>query len=161
MPNYADSHHPSSPTFPPPLPSRSRRVLVVDDEPAARILAQRVFSEAGYEVATVASGFECIALFRTQPHQFDLILLDLSMPFMDGEEVFRRLRVLNPNVVVLLSTGFLGQAQSRVDRMMAAGMAGYIRKPHRPDELLAYVQAILERVKISRAGCAAGEIASA
>jgi CheY-like chemotaxis protein len=160
MPNHTDSHHSNAAPPPQALPSRNRRILVVDDEPAARILAQRVFSEAGYDVATVSSGFECIALFRKQPHRFDLIVLDLSMPFMDGEEVFRRLRVINPNLVVLLSTGFLGQAQGRVDRMMAAGMAGYIRKPHRPDELLAYVQAILERVKMSRAGCAAGEIAS-
>lgn len=77
------------------------------------------------------------------------------MPFMDGEETFRRLRAINPAVVVLLSTGFLGQAQSRVERMLAGGLAGVIRKPHRPDELLAHVNAILERMKFSRAGCVA------
>jgi len=80
------------------------------------------------------------------------------MPFMDGEETFRRLRVINPAVVVLLSTGFLGQAQNRVERMLAGGLAGVIRKPHRPDELLAQVHAILEHVKISRAGCAAAQL---
>lgn len=138
------------------LPSRSRRILVVDDEPAARVLANRVFSEAGYEVATVQSGFECLERFRKCPHGFDLILLDLSMPFMDGEETFRRLRDIHPDVVVLLSTGFT--AQERVDRMLAAGLAGFIRKPHRPDELLARVQAILEDVKLARAGCAAGDM---
>jgi two-component system cell cycle sensor histidine kinase/response regulator CckA len=138
------------------LPAMSRRILVVDDEPAARVLAKRVFSEAGFEVVTVQSGFECLELFRKQPHGFTLILLDLSMPFMDGEETFRRLREINPNVVVLLSTGFM--AQERVDRMLAAGMAGFLRKPHRPDELLARVQAVLEDVKMSRAGCAASDM---
>ena len=138
------------------LPAMSRRILVVDDEPAARVLAKRVFSEAGFEVVTVQSGFECLQLFRKQPHGFALILLDLSMPFMDGEETFRRLRDINPNVVVLLSTGFM--AQERVDRMLAAGMAGFLRKPHRPDELLARVQAVLEDVKMSRAGCAASDM---
>ena len=132
--------------------ARPRRILVVDDEPAARVLANRVFSEAGYEVIAVQSGFECLERFRKQPHGFDLILLDLSMPFMDGEETFRRLREIYPEVVVLLSTGFM--AQERVDRMLAAGMAGFIRKPHRPDEMLARVQAILEDVKMSRGGCA-------
>ena len=136
---------------------RPRRILVVDDEPAARILAQRVFSEAGFEVAALPSGFDCLKEFRKRPHWFDLILLDLSMPFMDGEETFRRLRAINPAVVVLLSTGFLGQAQNRVDRMLAGGLAGVIRKPHRPDELLVQVQAILERVKISRVGCAVAD----
>jgi DNA-binding response OmpR family regulator len=140
------------------LPVRARRILVVDDEPAARVLARRVFSEAGFEVIAVQSGFECLQLFRRQPHGFDLILLDLSMPFMDGEETFRRLRDIHPDVVVLLSTGFM--AQERVDRMLVAGMAGFIRKPHRPDELLARVQAVLEDVKMSRAGCAAGDMTS-
>jgi CheY-like chemotaxis protein len=131
-----------------------RRILVVDDEPNARVLAQRVFSEAGFEVTTVQSGFECVGLFRKQPYAFDLIVLDLAMPFMDGEETFRRLRTINPLVVVLLSTGFLAPAQERIERMVAAGLAGFIRKPHRPDELLAQVQSTLERVKISRVGCA-------
>jgi len=137
---------------------RPRRILVVDDEPAARFLSQRLFSEAGFEVVTVQSGFDCLTEFRKQPSGFDLILLDLSMPFMDGEETFRRLRRMNPTVVVLLSTGFLGQAQNRIERMMAGGMAGVIRKPHRPDELLAQINSILERVKISRAGCAFAQL---
>jgi DNA-binding response OmpR family regulator len=136
------------------LQNRPRRILVVDDEPAARVLAFRVFTEAGFDVTTVQSGFECLEQFRDRPNWFDLILLDLSMPFMDGEETFRRLRMLNPSVVVLLSTGFLTQAQDRIDRMLAAGLAGSIRKPHRPDELLARVQIILENAKFSRAGCA-------
>ena len=139
---------------------RRRRILVVDDEPAARILAQRLFSEAGFEVVTTSSGFDCLKEFRKQPRRFDLVLLDLSMPFMDGEETFRRLRAIDSAVVVLLSTGFLGQAQNRVDRMLAGGLAGVIRKPHRPDELLAQVHAILEHVKMSRAGCAAGELST-
>jgi DNA-binding response OmpR family regulator len=134
---------------------RSRRILVVDDDPAARVLASRVFSEAGFEVITVQSGFECLEKYRKRPNWFDLIVLDLSMPFMDGEETFRRLRAINPNVIVLLSTGFLTQAQERIDRMLAAGMAGFIRKPHRPDEILAQVHATLERVKMSRVGAAA------
>jgi DNA-binding response OmpR family regulator len=140
--------------------SKPRRILLVDDEPAARVLGKRVFSEAGFEIDTVQSGFECLELFRQRPNYYDLILLDLSMPFMDGEETFRRLRILKPNVCVLLSTGFLGQAQDRVDRMLAAGLSGFIRKPHRPDELLVQVNAILERAKFSRAGCMANDLAN-
>jgi len=136
------------------LQGRPRRILVVDDDPAARVLAFRVFTEAGFDVTTVQSGFECLEQFRNRPNWFDLILLDLSMPFMDGEETFRRLRAINSNVAVLLSTGFLAQAQERIDRMLAAGLAGSIRKPHRPDELLARVQIVLENVKFARGGCA-------
>ena len=141
-----------------PVAPRSRRILVVDDEPAARVLARRVFAEAGFDVVTAQSGFECLNFFRREPRSFDLVLLDLSMPFMDGEETFVRLRQIFPEVVVLLSTGFM--AQDRVDRMLAAGMAGFIRKPHKPDELLAHVQAVLEKVKIKRAGCAMSDAGS-
>ena len=135
--------------------AQPRRILVVDDEFDARVLANRVLSEAGFEVTTVQSGFECLEQFWKRPHWFDLIVLDLSMPFMDGEETFRRLRAIKPNAIVLLSTGFFAQAQGRVDRMLAAGLSGYIRKPHRPDELVAQVQATLERARMSRGGCLA------
>jgi CheY-like chemotaxis protein len=142
---------------PPRVPSKARHLLVVDDEPMALVLAKRILSEAGFEVTTAQSGFECLDLFRKQPRQFDLILLDLSMPFMDGEETFGRLRTIRPDIVVLLSTGFI--AQERLDRMLAAGMAGFLRKPHRPDELVAHVRSVLESVKMSRAGCV-GSLAS-
>ena len=146
--------------FDSPAPSRPARILVVDDEVPARILASRVFSEAGFEVVTAESGFKCLELFRKQPYWFDLILLDFSMPFMDGAETFRRLRAIHPGVVVLLSTGFMAQVENRIERMVAAGLDGVILKPHRPDELLAKVQAILQRVKFSRVGCVANDMAT-
>jgi CheY-like chemotaxis protein len=140
-------------------PEKKRRsLLVVDDEPMALVLAKRVLAEAGFEVVTAQSGFECLDLFRKRPAHFDLILLDLAMPFMDGEETFGRLRNIRPDVVVLLSTGFIDQ--ERLDRMLGAGMAGFLRKPHRPSELVANIRAILESVKMSRVGCAAGAVAS-
>ena len=155
MPFETNSELTTVPNPPPSrAPGRQRRILVVDDEPAARILAERVFSEAGFEVVTVPSGFDCLKEFRNRPRYFDLVLLDLSMPFMDGAETFRRIRAMNPAVVVLLSTGFLGQEQGRVERMLAGGLAGVIRKPHRPDELLAQVNYTLARATLSRVGCA-------
>ena len=142
---------------PPPVEAKKRRsILVVDDEPMALVLAERVLTEAGFEVVTARSGFECLDQFRKRPRHFDLILLDLTMPFMNGEETFTRLRSLRPDVVVLLSTGFIDQ--ERLDRMLGAGMAGFLRKPHRPSELVANIRAILESVKMSRAGCAASTL---
>lgn len=142
-----------------PAPEKKKRsLLIVDDEPMALVLSKRVLMEAGFEVVTAQSGFECLDLFRKRPRHFDLILLDLAMPFMDGEETFGRLRNIRPDVVVLLSTGFI--AEERLDRMLGAGLAGFLRKPHRPSELVANIQAILESVKMSRVGCAAGALAS-
>jgi CheY-like chemotaxis protein len=136
-----------------PAPAKKRQsLMVVDDEPMALVLAKRVLTEADFAVVTAQSGFECLDLFRKRPHHFDLILLDLSMPSMDGEETFGRLRSINPDVVVLLSTGFI--AEERLDRMLSAGMAGFLRKPHGPDELVANIRAVLETVKLTRPGCA-------
>jgi CheY-like chemotaxis protein len=143
---------------PAPAPKKAPRLLVVDDEPMALVLGKRILSEAGFEIETAQSGFECLDLFRKRPRYFDLILLDLSMPFMDGEETFGRLRGISPDVVVLLSTGFI--ARERLDRMLAAGMAGFLRKPHRPDELVAHVRSVLERTKMARAGCIVNTLAA-
>jgi CheY-like chemotaxis protein len=135
----------------PPTPVK-RCILAVDDEPMNLVLAKRILSPAGFEVITAGSGFECLDLFRKSPAKFDLVLLDLSMPFMDGEETFERLKGISPNVVVLLSTGFIDQ--ERLDRMLGAGMSGFLRKPHRPAELIAHVNAVLRSVNLRRVGCA-------
>jgi CheY-like chemotaxis protein len=133
-------------------PARQRCILAVDDEPMNLVLAKRILSPAGFEVITAASGFECLDLFRKSPAKYDLVLLDLSMPFMDGEETFERLKSISPNVVVLLSTGFIDQ--ERLDRMLGNGMSGFLRKPHRPAELVAHVHAVLQSVNLRRVGCA-------
>lgn len=143
---------------PQPAPQKTRQLLVVDDEPMALVLAKRILSEAGFEVTTAQSGFECLDFVRKRPRHFDLILLDLSMPFMDGEETFGRLRGINPDLVVVLSTGFI--AQERLDRMLAAGMAGFLRKPHHPDEMVAHVRSVMQSVKMSRAGCLVNTLAA-
>lgn len=138
----------------PEQPATRTRILVVDDEPLALEIAQQTFTDAGFEVNTAQSGFECLDLVRTRLGQFDLVLLDLSMPFMDGEETFTRLQQMSPNMAVMLNTGFV--AAERLERMMEAGLAGFIRKPYRPSELVAHVRRVLQTVRLSRAGCVPG-----
>src|SRR5438045_5505198 len=82
-------------------------ILVVVDEPMALELLHGVLRDDGYEVAVAQSGFECLDLFRRDTHAFDLILTDLSMPLMDGEETFERLRQMSPTVNVVLMAGFV------------------------------------------------------
>lgn len=122
-------------------PEKQRCILVVDDEPMALALAKHVLSQAGFEAVTAQSGFECLDHVRTRPGGFDLILLDLSMPVMDGEETFNRLREIDPNALVLLNTGFI--EKHRLERMMAAGLAGFLRRPYRPDEVIEQIEIVL------------------
>jgi CheY-like chemotaxis protein len=139
-------------------PKKTRCVMVVDDEPMALVLAKQVLSQAGFDVVPAQSGFEALDLFRKHLGRFDLILLDLSMPVMDGEETFNRLCAIDSQVVVLLNTGFI--EKHRLDRMMAAGLAGFLRRPYRPDEVIEQIQSVLESVKRSRAAAAPDAVAA-
>jgi CheY-like chemotaxis protein len=133
-----------------PVPARlplqvSRCILVVDDEPMALVLLNQILFQAGHTVVTAHSGFEALDYFRKEPGRFALILLDLAMPLMDGEETFNRLRAIDPNVVVLLNTGFI--ENRRLDRMIANGLAGFLRRPYRADEVITQVQSVLENIR--------------
>lgn len=131
------------------MPVSKPSILVVDDEEMALTLIKSLLSGAGYRVLTAQSGFECLDLFRRQPQGYELILLDLTMPFMDGEETFHRLREIRPDVPILLCTGFI--QQDRLERLMKAGLTGFLRKPLAPDEIVDHIRSVLESVKYSRA----------
>jgi len=134
----------------------SQSILLVDDEQMALILVQRILSEAGYDVITAQSGFECLDLFRQRPYSFHLVLLDLTMPFMDGEETYQRLREIRADVPVVLCTGFV--QQERLDRLMNAGLLGFLRKPLAPDEIVSFVRSMLQTVKYSGANLNSGSM---
>jgi CheY-like chemotaxis protein len=123
-------------------------ILVVDDEKMALTLLDRFLREAGYDVVVAQSGFEAIDFFRSEPHRYSLVLLDFSLPFMDGEETFRRLREIRNNIPIVLCTGFI--TQERLTGMLGEGLNGFLRKPVPPDELLAVVKSTLQKVMYSR-----------
>jgi len=131
----------------PPSSATPQSILLVDDEKMALMLVKQILSEAGYRVATAQSGFECLDLFRLHPRAYDLVLLDLTMPFMDGEETLRRLREIRSDASVVLCTGFI--EQEKLDRLMSAGLAGYLRKPLAPDEIVSHVRSTLQSLKYS------------
>lgn len=121
------------------------RILLVDDEQMTLTLVKRVLNDAGFDVSTAPSGFECLEQFRRQPHGFSLVLLDLTMPFMDGEETYARLKEIRTDIPVVLCTGFI--QQDRLQRLMTCGLAGFLRKPVAPDEIVAMVRATLASIR--------------
>jgi len=129
---------------------RKHSILVVDDEPMALELLHGVLTDAGYEVAVAQSGFESLDLFRRDTHAFDLILTDLSMPLMDGEETFERLRQMSPTVNVVLMAGFVDSG--RLEKMMNNGLSGFVGKPFAPVEILAVVTSVISAADQSKEG---------
>src|SRR3989442_7253871 len=129
---------------------RRHSILVVDDEPMALELLHGVLTDAGYEVAVDQSGFECLDLFRRDTHAFDLILTDLSMPLMDGEETFERLRPMSTTVNVVLMAGFVDSG--RLGKMMNNGLSGFVGKPFAPVEILAVATSVISAAEQSKEG---------
>src|SRR5438309_4269436 len=138
----------AEPAVSPPRPPQPPCILVVDDEQMVLSLFRRVLTEGGCELVCAQSGFECLDLYRRDPEAYDLVLLDLAMPFMDGEETFERLRRISATIDVILTTGFC--EERRLERMMKAGLSGCLRKPLRNDEILCLVTSIIQRAKATQ-----------
>ncbi len=105
----------------------SGRVLLVDDDPTARTVGRRMLQRAGFGVVTANDGVEAIELYRVDPESYTLVVLDLTMPNMDGETAFRELRQLRGDVRVILTSGY--NSQEVVTRFAGKGLAGFIQKP--------------------------------
>lgn len=118
-------------------PAGAGAILVVDDDDVVRALAKWVVERAGHRVVTARDGDEALALFRADPGAFRLVLLDLTMPRMSGEEVLVGMRAVRPNVPVVLITGH-GEDMLRAEEK--AGVLGFLQKPFTPEVLRAVLQ---------------------
>ncbi|MFK7956290.1 MAG: response regulator [Lysobacterales bacterium] len=105
----------------------SASILLADDEPAVRSILCRVLEKGGYEVTAVANGQEAVDVFREDPSGFDCVVLDLSMPVLDGAETFAQLRKIQPEVQVILSSGFA--EQEILNRFQGQGLCAAVQKP--------------------------------
>jgi DNA-binding response OmpR family regulator len=116
------------------------RVLVVDDEATIRDIVRRYLTADGFDVAEAADGEEALRQFEDR--RFDLVVLDVMMPGMDGLEVLRRLRATSGVFVVLLTA-----KAEEVDKLvgLSVGADDYLTKPFSPRELVARVRAVLRR----------------
>jgi DNA-binding response OmpR family regulator len=121
-----------------------RRILVVDDEEEIRDLAASVLAGAGLEVATAASGEEALARLAGQP--FDLVLLDINMPRMDGWETLRLIRAdERMGVLGVVMFSVKGEMHDKMHSLQE-GASDYVTKPFVIDELVARVLRLLESV---------------
>jgi CheY-like chemotaxis protein len=123
-------------------------ILIVDDEDFVTLLAQRVLTDEGYKVVTARDGFQALDIYKRLQDTIQLVILDFTMPIMDGSEVFSELRMINPNVPVVLSSGFT--EQDKLKWMLAKGLRGFIPKPYTQQKLLLQVRSTLDALKTER-----------
>jgi PAS domain S-box-containing protein len=110
-------------------------VLVVDDEEIVRSLAKKMVEVAGFSVLTANDGEEAVRLYRKHQDEIACVLLDLTMPKLNGEETFRAIRQISPGVRVILSSGY-GE-EFATGRFSGMGLAGFIQKPYQLDTMIA------------------------
>lgn len=119
-------------------------VLLVDDEEKPIMVEELMLKELGYEVVTARSGREAIEQYQNHKNIFDLVALDMIMPEMSGKETYERLKEIDPDVKVLLVSGYTKNKQ--VKELMDMGCNGFIQKPF---DILQFSQKIRE---VLRAG---------
>jgi len=117
-------------------------VLLVDDEDTVLAVGGRMLQRMGFDVRTAADGREALAVVREDPDAIRCVILDLTMPHMDGEEAFREIRRIRPDLPVVLSSGY--NEQDVVGRFAGKSLAGFLQKPYKSAELAAKLSEVLE-----------------
>ena len=114
-------------------PSNGGTILLVDDDPAVREVGTQMVDGLGFRCLTAANGQEGLEVFRKHKAEIDCVILDLTMPEMGGEEVFRELRRLQSDVCVILSSGY--NEEDVTQRFIGQGLAGFVQKPYTSSKL--------------------------
>jgi CheY-like chemotaxis protein len=121
--------------------SGNETILLVDDEDMVRTVAGAILKKHGYRVLEARDGAEAVDCYRTRGAEIDLVILDMMMPRLSGREAFLLLQKLNPNVRVLMSSGYATESISSEER---AGVCGFVHKPYRASDLAAAVRTALD-----------------
>ncbi len=121
---------------------KKEKILIVEDEQAILSLLSDILSHrGGYPVITSQSGEEALRIYRNQHSEIALVILDMNLPGMSGQEVFHEMKRINPNVSAVISTGY-GKGE-KIDQMYSEGIKGFMQKPFVVKELLKLVENII------------------
>ncbi len=121
----------------------SERILFVDDEPKISEIAEQMLSELGYDIVSVTSGKKALALILAEPHSYDLVITDQTMPEMTGKELAENIRSRVPSLPVILCSGYSSKISA--DKIGEYGISAYCHKPLYLIELSRTIRAVLDR----------------
>ena len=125
-----------------PLRGRGELIFVVDDEEDIRNFIRDVLQSHGYMVLLAANGDQAFDIYKVRSQDIALVILDMVMPEMGGEETFLKMKKINPGIKTLLSTGY--SQDGRVSEILSKGIMGFIQKPYDFNQLLAKIRQILD-----------------
>jgi len=110
-----------------PLPTGNERILFVDDEQMILDIGKGILGELGYDVITKKSSAEALELFRAEPDRFDLVITDMTMPKMTGDQLARELMKIQPDIPIILCTGFSPKISGKQAKEI--GIKAFAMKP--------------------------------
>ncbi len=116
-------------------------ILIVDDEETVRAVGRGMLERIGFGVATEADGHEALKVLNAHGEEIVCVLLDLTMPHLDGEEAFSEIRRLHPGIKVILCSGY--NQPDTLERLEGRGLDGFIQKPYKMGTLKAKLREVL------------------
>ena len=111
------------------LPRGTETILIVDDHETIWDFLIEALQQLGYSVLLAENGLDAVEIYRENPHEIDLVLLDMIMPKAGGHQTFFKIRAIDPEAKILLSSGFVSEEE--VQDLLAQGACGFLPKPHR------------------------------
>ena len=122
--------------------TKSGTILLIDDDDPVREVAAKILEEAGHKVITAPNGGEGLDRFRANVNNLDLVILDMTMPDINGDEVYPIMVKERPDIKILLASGY--SLDSIEDRIPQKSLAGFLQKPWQKQELLTAVESFLD-----------------
>ncbi len=141
LPATADSHETVSQVSPLEHWRGQGTLLMVDDEPGARAVGRQAAELLGFAVLEAADGREAVEIFRSQHESLTLVIMDLTMPHMDGREAFLAIRNIDDSIPVILSSGY--SESDAAQAFVGKGLAGFLQKPYRIEQFMTLVRKVL------------------
>ncbi len=128
------------------LPKGSETILIVDDQETIWDYLIEALQTLGYSVLLAENGQDAVDIYKNNPNEIDLILLDMIMPVLNGHDAFIKIKEIDPDVSVLLSSGYV--SEDEVQDLLQMGANGFLRKPHRLPVVVNEIRRVLdERTK--------------
>ena len=125
------------------IPRGTERVLFIDDEEVLADMGRQMLESLGYEVTTRTNSIEALALFKANPYRFDLVITDMTMPNLTGDELSKELIAARPDIPVILCTGF--STKVTAERATNLGIRKLALKPILKNDIAETIREILSK----------------
>ena len=129
------------------LPQGNEMILVVDDHETIWDFLIEALQMLGYSVLLAENGIDAVTIYRENPGMVDLVLLDMIMPKAGGHETFYRIREIDPEAKILLSSGYV--CEEEVQYLLKEGACGFLAKPHRLPVVIRAIRDVLDGKQVT------------